>query len=83
MKLELLNSENLSSVTGGGLKECHGPGDTIFKECFPMVKNVIIKWCTTYESNCVGTFSYSCMQQQDIICSIIHSVLPSSTTISH
>lgn len=46
LSLEILNSEELQSMHGGG-----GDGDVIFKECL-LGKDVTIVTCATYEASC-------------------------------
>ncbi len=70
MRLELLNSESMSEITGGNVYECTKAGDTIFKNF-----KVLIKLCATYEASCTGKFSYMC-GINDMSCSEAFSLRP-------
>ena len=60
LKMELLNSEKMSCLTGGAQAGCTKKGDTIFKECIPGIGDVTVVLCVTYEANCQSGFSNSC-----------------------
>jgi hypothetical protein len=57
-KMELLNSEELKNLKGGTnefeKKGCTGSGDTIIKNCIPVVGDITIIWCQTLEAKCSG-----------------------------
>lgn len=70
MKLELLNSESLSEITGGNVSECTQAGDTLYKNI-----KVHIKLCATYEASCTGKFTYQC-GVNDMSCTQSFSLKP-------
>lgn len=52
--MELLNPEKLNQIIGGG---CTRSGDTLYKKCMPVVGDITIKRCLTYEANCPSGFT--------------------------
>jgi hypothetical protein len=59
LKMELLNSEEMSGLYGG-IGNCTNTGDTIYKHGLPLVKKVIVVQCGSYELSCPSIFTMEC-----------------------